>query len=122
MPCRRRARRSAVPTSPAPSGKGPPGGIRASATARSTRSSASDSIGPHLTAAIDTAKRRRIVIRAMIEHPSFKQTMNEVVAYGICCERGTCALVCPHNFIDYADGNPKQVAKATSAFVHYGYI
>src|SRR5439155_2813979 len=94
-------------------------------TARSTRSSASDSIGPHLTAAIDTAKRRRIVIRAMIEHPSFKhpsfkQMMNEVVAYGSCCECGTCVLVCPHNVIDYVDGKPKQVAKATAAFDHCG--
>src|SRR2546427_4954643 len=24
-----------------------------------------------------------------------------VVAYGSCCECGTCVLVCPHNVIDY---------------------
>src|SRR2546425_202355 len=56
----------------------------------------------------------------MIEHPSFKQMMNEVVAYGSCCECGTCVLVCPHNVIDYVDGKPKQVAKATAAFDHCG--
>jgi len=52
----------------------------------------------------------------MVEHPSFKQMMNEVVAYGSCCECGTCVLVCPHNVIDYIDGKPKQVAKATASF------
>ena len=41
--------------------------------------------------------------------------MNEVVAFGSCCECGTCVLVCPHNVIDYVDGKPKQVAKATAA-------
>src|SRR5436309_3859761 len=56
----------------------------------------------------------------MLEHPSFKQMMNEVVAYGSCCECGTCVLVCPHNVIDYVDGKPKQVAKATAAFDHCG--
>ena len=30
-------------------------------------------------------------------HPTFKQMMNEVVAFGSCCECGTCVLVCPHN-------------------------
>jgi coenzyme F420 hydrogenase subunit beta len=49
-------------------------------------------------------------------HPSFKQMMNEVVDFGSCCECGTCVLVCPHNVIDYVDGKPKQVAKATGAF------
>ena len=48
-------------------------------------------------------------------HPSFKQMMNEVVRYGSCCECGSCVLVCPHNVIDYIDGKPKQVAKATAA-------
>jgi coenzyme F420 hydrogenase subunit beta len=48
--------------------------------------------------------------------PTFKQMMNEVVAYGSCCECGTCVLVCPHNVIDYVDGKPKQVAKASGAF------
>jgi len=48
-------------------------------------------------------------------HPSFKQMMNEVVQYGSCCECGSCVLVCPHNVIDYIDGKPKQVAKATAA-------
>src|SRR6266478_4545926 len=52
----------------------------------------------------------------MLAHPSFKQMMNEVVAYGSCCECGTCVLVCPHNVIDYIDGKPKQVAKATAPF------
>jgi len=56
----------------------------------------------------------------VIEHPSFKQMMNEVVAYGSCCECGTCVLVCPHNVIDYVDGKPKQVAKATAAFDYCG--
>jgi coenzyme F420 hydrogenase subunit beta len=53
-------------------------------------------------------------------HPTFRQMMNEVVAYGSCCECGTCVLVCPHNVIDYVDGKPKQVAKATAAFDHCG--
>jgi len=53
-------------------------------------------------------------------HPSFKQMMNEVVDYGSCCECGSCVLVCPHNVIDYIDGKPKQVAKATAAFDHCG--
>lgn len=48
-------------------------------------------------------------------NPSFKQMMNEVVSYGSCCECGSCVLVCPHNVIDYIDGKPKQVAKATAA-------
>ena len=49
-------------------------------------------------------------------HPTFKQMMNEVVEYGSCCECGSCVLVCPHNVIDYIDGKPKQVAKATNPF------
>jgi coenzyme F420 hydrogenase subunit beta len=49
-------------------------------------------------------------------HPTFKQMMNEVVQYGSCCECGSCVLVCPHNVIDYVDGKPKQVAKASAAF------
>jgi len=49
-------------------------------------------------------------------HSSFKEMMNEVVAYGSCCECGSCVLVCPHNVIDYIDSKPKQVAKATAAF------
>src|SRR5689334_17684301 len=52
--------------------------------------------------------------------PSFKQMMNEVVAFGSCCECGTCVLVCPHNVIDYVDGKPKQVAKATNPFDYCG--
>src|SRR5689334_305532 len=52
--------------------------------------------------------------------PSFKQMMNEVVAFGSCCECGSCVLVCPHNVIDYIDGKPKQVAKATNPFDHCG--
>jgi coenzyme F420-reducing hydrogenase beta subunit len=51
-----------------------------------------------------------------MDHPTFKEMMNEVVAYGSCCECGTCVLVCPHNVIDYVDGKPKQVAKATAPF------
>lgn len=46
--------------------------------------------------------------------------MNEVVAYGSCCECGSCVLVCPHNVIDYIDGKPKQVAKATLPFDYCG--
>ena len=49
-------------------------------------------------------------------HATFKQMMNEVVAYGSCCECGSCVLVCPHNVIDYIDNKPKQVAKATNPF------
>src|SRR5437867_5295730 len=52
--------------------------------------------------------------------PTFKEMMNEVVAYGSCCECGTCVLVCPHNVIDYIDGKPKQVAKASAAFDYCG--
>jgi coenzyme F420 hydrogenase subunit beta len=52
----------------------------------------------------------------MAGHPTFKQMMNEVVQYGSCCECGSCVLVCPHNVIDYIDGKPKQVAKATNPF------
>jgi coenzyme F420 hydrogenase subunit beta len=47
--------------------------------------------------------------------PTFKEMMNEVVFYGSCCECGSCVLVCPHNVIDYVDGKPKQVAKASAA-------
>ena len=50
------------------------------------------------------------------ERSTFKQMMNEVVAYGSCCECGSCVLVCPHNVIDYIDGKPKQTAKKTGAF------
>ena len=53
-------------------------------------------------------------------HTTFKQMMNEVVAFGSCCECGTCVLVCPHNVIDYVDGKPKQVAKATAAHDYCG--
>ena len=45
---------------------------------------------------------------------TFKQMMNEVVAYGSCCECGSCVLVCPHNVIEYIDGKPKQTAKASA--------
>ena len=51
-----------------------------------------------------------------MSHVTFKQMMNEVVAYGSCCECGACVLVCPHNVIDYIDSKPKQVAKASAAF------
>jgi coenzyme F420 hydrogenase subunit beta len=51
-----------------------------------------------------------------VKHPTFKMMMNEVVEFGSCCECGSCVLVCPHNVIDYVDGKPKQVAKATAAF------
>ena len=51
-----------------------------------------------------------------MSHVTFKQMMNEVVAFGSCCECGSCVLVCPHNVIDYIDAKPKQVAKATAAF------
>ena len=46
--------------------------------------------------------------------------MNEVVAYGSCCECGSCVLVCPHNVIKYIDGKPKQVAKASAPFDYCG--
>jgi coenzyme F420 hydrogenase subunit beta len=45
---------------------------------------------------------------------TFKQMMNEVVAYGSCCECGSCVLVCPHNVIEYVDGKPRQTAKASA--------
>ena len=53
-------------------------------------------------------------------HPTFREMMNEVVAYGSCCECGSCVLVCPHNVIDYVAGKPKQVAKATNPFDYCG--
>jgi coenzyme F420 hydrogenase subunit beta len=56
----------------------------------------------------------------MVENPSFKMMMNEVVEFGSCCECGSCVLVCPHNVIDYVEAKPKQVAKATAAFDHCG--
>ncbi|MEA2625390.1 MAG: coenzyme hydrogenase subunit beta [Candidatus Binatota bacterium] len=52
----------------------------------------------------------------MVDNPSFKMMMNEVVDYGSCCECGSCVLVCPHNVIDYIEGKPKQIAKKTAAF------
>jgi coenzyme F420 hydrogenase subunit beta len=55
-----------------------------------------------------------------MQPPSFKEMMNEVVAYGSCCECGTCVLVCPHNVIEYVDGKPKQVAKKTAEFDYCG--
>ena len=42
--------------------------------------------------------------------------MNDVVAYGSCCECGACVAVCPHNVIEYIDGKPKQTAKSAAAF------
>jgi len=56
----------------------------------------------------------------MPRHVTFKEMMNEVVAFGSCCECGTCVLVCPHNVIEYVDGKPKQVAKKTAAFDYCG--
>jgi coenzyme F420 hydrogenase subunit beta len=46
--------------------------------------------------------------------------MNEVVEYGSCCECGSCVLVCPHNVIDYINGKPKQVAKASAPHDYCG--
>lgn len=46
--------------------------------------------------------------------------MNDVVAYGSCCECGSCVLVCPHNVIEYVDGKPKQTAKASADFDYCG--
>ena len=56
----------------------------------------------------------------MAHTATFKRMMNEVVAYGSCCECGACVLVCPHNVIDYLDGKPKQVAKPKGAFDYCG--
>lgn len=56
----------------------------------------------------------------MAHTATFKRMMNEVVAYGSCCECGACVLVCPHNVIDYVDGKPKQVAKASAPFDYCG--
>ena len=53
-------------------------------------------------------------------HPSFKDMMNDVVEAGSCCECGSCVLVCPHNIIEYIDGNPKQTAKASADFDYCG--
>jgi coenzyme F420 hydrogenase subunit beta len=55
-----------------------------------------------------------------MSHWTFREMMNEVVAFGSCCECGTCVLVCPHNVIDYVDGKPKQVAKASAPFDYCG--
>jgi len=52
--------------------------------------------------------------------PTFKDMMNDVVAYGSCCECGSCVLVCPHNVIEYIDSKPKQTAKETAAFDYCG--
>jgi len=52
--------------------------------------------------------------------PTFKDMMNDVVAYGSCCECGTCVLVCPHNVIEYVDGKPKQTAKESAPFDYCG--
>ena len=52
--------------------------------------------------------------------PTFKDMMNDVVAYGSCCECGTCVLVCPHNVIEYIDSKPKQTAKESAAFDYCG--
>ncbi len=52
----------------------------------------------------------------MAERATFRRMMNEVVAYGSCCECGSCVLVCPHNVIEYVDGKPKQTAKASAPF------
>jgi len=54
------------------------------------------------------------------ETPSFKDMMNDVVAYGSCCECGSCVLVCPHNVIEYIDGKPRQTAKQDAAFDYCG--
>lgn len=51
---------------------------------------------------------------------TLKEMMNEVVAYGSCCECGSCVLVCPHNVIDYVAGKPKQVAKESHPFDYCG--
>lgn len=51
---------------------------------------------------------------------TFKQMMNEVVAYGSCCECGSCVLVCPHNVIEYVNGKPMQTAKASAAHDYCG--
>lgn len=52
--------------------------------------------------------------------PTFKDMMNDVVAFGSCCECGSCVLVCPHNVIEYIDAKPKQTAKASAAFDYCG--
>lgn len=52
----------------------------------------------------------------MPERATFRRMMNEVVAYGSCCECGSCVLVCPHNVIEYVGGKPKQTAKASAPF------
>lgn len=52
--------------------------------------------------------------------PTFKDMMNDVVAYGSCCECGSCVLVCPHNVIEYVDGKPKQTAKESAPFDYCG--
>ncbi len=54
------------------------------------------------------------------ETPTFKDMMNDVVAYGSCCECGSCVLVCPHNVIEYIDSKPKQTAKQSAPFDYCG--
>ena len=60
------------------------------------------------------AQREIPGVEATVSIPTFKQMTNEVVGYGSCCECGSCVLVCPHNVIDYVNGKPKQVAKASA--------
>ena len=67
------------------------------------------------TRKIDTCQRPSYA-PSVPANPSFKEMMNEVVAYGSCCECGSCVLVCPHNVIEYIEGKPKQTAKASAPF------
>ncbi|MFQ5894669.1 MAG: Coenzyme F420 hydrogenase/dehydrogenase, beta subunit C-terminal domain [Nitrospinota bacterium] len=55
-----------------------------------------------------------------LNHPTFKDMMNDVVAAGSCCECGGCVLVCPHNVIEYVEGKPKQTAKPAASFDYCG--
>src|SRR4029077_5957748 len=65
------------------------------------------------TSKIDTWQRPSYA-PSVPANPSFKEMMNEGVAYGSCCECGSCVLVCPHNVIEYIEGKPKQTAKASA--------
>jgi NAD-dependent dihydropyrimidine dehydrogenase PreA subunit len=41
----------------------------------------------------------------VVQHPTLKTMMNEVVDYDSRCECGSCVLVCPDNVIDYVDSS-----------------
>ena len=55
-----------------------------------------------------------------LNHNSFKDMMNDVVASGSCCECGSCVIACPHNVIEMIGNKPKQTAKDSAPFDYCG--